>query len=117
MYFDLKVLQNSILSLVSNARLVSIEAPQLFETGESGQVATSFNIYSNSILETVSTLSLRKVYGGIRIRYNNLLDTSTQFPCEMYVFFNDSFDCKPANVSVYSNLSLRGATTLVTRPC
>ena len=89
-------------------------------------MATSFNIYSNSILETVSTLSLRKVYSGIRIRYNNLLDTSTQFPCEMYVFFNDSFDCKPANVSVYSNLndtycfqdlSLRGATTLVTRPC
>ena len=108
-----------------NAQLVSIEAPQLFETGESGQVATSFNVYNNSILETVSIPSLRKVYDGIQIGGNNMLDTSSQFPCEMYVFFNDSFDCKPANVRVYSNLnntycfqdlSLRGATTLVTLP-
>jgi len=110
----------------SNAQLVSIKAPQLFETGKSGQVAPSFNLYGNSILEAVSIPSLRKVYDGIAIGSNNLLDTSTQFPCEMYVFFNDSFDCKPAaTMSVYSNLnniycfqdlSLRGQTTLVTVP-
>ena len=55
-----------------------------------------------------------------------MLDTSSQFPCEMYVFFNDSFDCKPVeSVSVNNNLnntycfqdlSLRGQTTLVTDP-
>jgi len=116
---------NHWLYVANNAQLVSIEAPQLFETGESGQVNPSFYLSYNSILETVSIPSLRKVYDGIQIQSNNLLDTSTQFPCEMYVFFNDSFDCKPANVYVSSNLnntycfqdlSLRGATSLVTVP-
>ena len=109
----------------SNAQLSSIEASLLFETGDSGGISQSMYIFDNDALTTLSFPQLRKVYDEIEIKYNNLLDVSTQLPCEMYVYYNDSFDCSPSTIDITGNatntycfqdLSLRGTTTLTTAP-
>ena len=108
-----------------DAQLSSIEAPLLIETGDSGNTYSSMYVHDNDALTTLSFPQLRKVYDQTYIRYNNLLDISTQIPCEMYVYYNDSFDCSHSTISVSGNatntycfqdLSLRGTTTLITAP-
>ena len=66
-----------------------------------------------------------KVYSTLSLYNNNSLDTSAAFPCEMYVFNNDGFDCSPGEVNVSNNqndsycfqdLSLREDPDLITVP-
>ena len=107
----------------SNNSLKRIKAPLLFETGSSGNRSTSFSIYENDSLTRIEVNSLRKVYDAINIRNNAMLDVSDNFPCEMYVFNNDSFDCSPEGLTISGNatntycfqdLNLRGAPILTT---
>ena len=106
-----------------NHSLKEIKAPLLFETGSSGNRTTSFYINQNDSLTSIEVNSLRKIYDGITIQSNPLFDVSNNFPCEMYVLSNDSFDCSPDTLSVSGNatntycfqdLNLRGDPVLTT---
>ena len=66
-----------------------------------------------------------KVYSSLYIEGNYNLDTATAFPCEMYVFYNDGFDCSPGEVNIggnldnnycFQDLSLRDDSELTTVP-
>ena len=109
----------------NNNSLKQINTPLLFETGNSGNIRSSYYIHNNDSLISVQTNNLRKVYDGIQITRNPLLDLSSNFPCEMYVFNNDSFDCSPASLNISQNatnsycfqdLDLRGDPVLITDP-
>ena len=87
----------------NNSSLHKIKTPLLFETGNSGNRYTSFQIYENDSLSIIEVNNLRKVYDQINIRNNAMFDVSNNFPCEMYVFNNDSFDCSPEGIIIYGN--------------
>ena len=88
----------------NNNNLLSINAPQLFSVGDYIFSGETLVIRSNNQLSSVDFSSLMKVYSKLNVNYNNSLDTSTAFPCGLYVFYNDGFDCSPGEVSVSSNL-------------
>ena len=108
-----------------NPVLTSLSAPQLFSVGDYLFSGTSFEISTNPLLSNLDLSSFRKAYGQFYVYNNNVLDTSTAFPCELYVFYNDGFDCSPGTVGVYGNsdnnycfqdLSLREDSDLTTVP-
>lgn len=122
--FDSLVKTNNQFNVISNGLLTRFAAPQLFETGNDGRDSRSLTISRNGLLNSVEVPSLRKVYDGLEITNNSSLDLNTEFPCEMYVLFNDSYDCNPRGMSISSNannaycfqdLSLRGDPILVTQ--
>jgi hypothetical protein len=107
----------------SNNSLKRIKAPLLFETGSSGPQTASFYIYDNDSLTRIEVNSLRKVYDQITIFNNAMFDVSNNFPCEMYVLNNDSFDCSSGGLTIdrnsintycFQDLTLRGNPTLTT---
>ena len=107
----------------SNPYLKDIILTSFFNTGDSGSENSSFSIGSNQRLENIEVPNLRKVYDRIYIYNNPELDVSQEFPCQLYVLENDSFDCSPDTVTVVNNknnlycfqdLDLRGDPTLVT---
>jgi hypothetical protein len=109
----------------NNNNLLSITAPQLFSVGDYLFQGETLHIWNNDQLSSVDFSSLMKIYSRLNINYNNSLDTSTAFPCEMYVFYNDGFDCSPGEVNVGNNqndsycfqdLSLREDPDLTTTP-
>ena len=109
--------------VLDNNSLKKIKIPRLFETGRSGGVRNSYVINNNDSLTSIEANNMRKIYDGIQITRNPLLDVSSNFPCEMYVFSNDSFDCSPASLSISQNatnsycfqdLDLRGDPILTT---
>ena len=108
-----------------NDSLLSINASQLFSIGDYLFQDLSLHIWDNDQLSSVDFSSLMKVYSTLNLYSNNSLDTSTAFPCEMYVFYNDGFDCSPGEVNVGNNqndsycfqdLSLREDPDLTTTP-
>ena len=108
-----------------NPVLTSLSAPQLFSVGDYLFEGTSLEIISNALLSNLDLSSIRKAYGNIRITNNSSLDSSTAFPCELYVFYNDGFDCSPGTVNVggnldnnycFQDLSLRDDSELTTTP-
>ena len=108
-----------------NDSLLSINASQLFSIGDYLFQDLSLHIWDNDQLSSVDFSSLMKVYSTMNVRNNLALDTSTAFPCEMYVFYNDGFDCSPGEVNVGNNqndsycfqdLSLREDPDLTTTP-
>ena len=110
-------------SVGDNHTLKEVKAPLLFETGSSGSRSTSFSIFDNDSLTRIEVNSLRKVYDGININRNAMLGVSDNFPCEMYVFENDSFDCSPdaltvsgnsTNTFCFQDLNLRGDPIITT---
>ena len=109
----------------NNNNLLSIIAPQLFSVGDYLFQGESLHVWGNTQLSSVDFSSLLKVYSRLNVNYNNSLDTSTAFPCEMFVFYNDGFDCSQGEVNVTSNqndiycfqdLSLRVDSDLTTTP-
>jgi hypothetical protein len=109
----------------NNDNLLSITAPQLFSVGDYLFQGETLHIWDNDQLSSVDFSSLMKIYSRLNVNYNNSLDTSTAFPCEMYVFYNDGFDCSPGEVNVVGNLddnycfqdlSLRQDPDLTTTP-
>ena len=113
------------ISIQYNVSLTSLSAPQLFSVGDYLFGGTSFEINDNNLLSNLDLSSIRKVYGWLYVVNNNSLDTSTAFPCELYVFYNDGFDCSPGGVSVggnlddnycFQDLSLREDPNLTTVP-
>jgi len=109
----------------NNDNLLSITAPQLFSVGDYLFQGETLHIWDNDQLSSVDFSSLMKIYSRLNVNYNNSLDTSTAFPCEMYVFYNDGFDCSPGEVNVINNqnnnycfqdLSLREDPDLTTTP-
>ena len=111
--------------VTSNSLLTSLSAPQLFSVGDYLFSGTSFEIYDNLLLSNLDLSSFRKAYGGLNVVSNSSLDTSTAFPCELYVFYNDGFDCNPGAVNVggnldnnycFQDLSLRDDSDLTTVP-
>ena len=109
----------------NNDNLLSITAPQLFSVGDYLFQGETLHILGNDQLSSVDFSSLMKIYSRLNVNYNNSLDTSTAFPCEMYVFYNDGFDCSPGEVNVVGNLddnycfqdlSLRQDPDLTTTP-
>ena len=122
--FDSLVKTNNLFQVYRNVLLTRLAAPQIFETGSDGIRSQSLSIYENHLLSSIEVPSLRKVYDGLYIRNNLSLDLTTEFPCEMYVLYNDSYDCNPDNLSIGTNannaycfqdLSLRGDPTLATQ--
>jgi hypothetical protein len=112
-------------SFQGNPVLTSLSAPQLFSVGDYLFEGTSLEISSNALLSNLDLSSIRKAYGNIRITNNSSLDSSTAFPCELYVFYNDGFDCSPGTVNVggnldnnycFQDLSLRDDSELTTTP-
>ena len=108
-----------------NSLLTSLSTPQLFSVGDYLFSGTSFEINGNVMLSNLELSSIRKAYGNFDIGNNSSLDTSTAFPCELYVFYNDGFDCNPGAVDVWGNLdnnycfqdlSLRDDSDLTTTP-
>lgn len=108
-----------------NSLLTSLSAPQLFSVGDYLFSGTSLNIGNNTLLSNLDLSSFRKAYGGLNVVSNSSLDTSTAFPCELYVFYNDGFDCNPGAVNVggnldnnycFQDLSLRDDSDLTTVP-
>jgi hypothetical protein len=108
-----------------NSLLTSLSAPQLFSVGDYLFSGTSFDIYNNTLLSNLDLSSFRKAYGYLNVGANYSLDTSTAFPCELYVFYNDGFDCNPGAVNVggnldnnycFQDLSLRDDSDLTTVP-
>ena len=109
----------------NNPALTSLSAPQLFSVGDYLFSGTSFEINGNVMLSNLDLSSIRKAYGNFVIVNNSSLDTSTAFPCELYVFYNDGFDCNPGAVNVggnldnnycFQDLSLRDDSDLTTVP-
>ena len=109
----------------NNPNLSSIIAPQLLSVGDYVFQDLSLHIWSNDQLSYVDFSSLMKVYSRLNVNYNYSLNTSTAFPCEMYVFYNDGFDCSPGEVNVlynqndsycFQDLSLREDPDLTTAP-
>ena len=107
-----------------NNSLLKLDLSQLFETGGNGRQFRSFDIYNNPNLNNINIPEIRKVYDGLFISNNSSLDVSQEFPCELYVFFNDTADCSPVGFTVNGNLnntycfqdlSLRGSPTLITQ--
>jgi hypothetical protein len=97
----------------------------LFSVGDYLFSGNSFEVRYNNVLSNLNLSSFRKAYGQIIITSNDALDTSTAFPCELYVFYNDGFDCSPGTVNVSGNqnnnycfqdLSLREDPDLTTVP-
>ena len=87
-----------------NLSLTSLSVPQLFSVGDYLFGGTSFEINNNTLLSNLDLSSIRKAYGWFSVVNNTSLDTSTAFPCELYVFYNDGFDCSPGGISVGGNL-------------
>lgn len=109
----------------NNPVLTSLSAPQLFSIGDYLFSGTSVEINANTLLSNLDLSSIRKVYGRLYIINNYSLDTSTAFPCELYVFYNDGFDCSPGEVNIggnldnnycFQDLSLRDDSELTTVP-
>jgi hypothetical protein len=109
----------------NNDNLLSINASQLFSVGDYLFEGETLKIRNNAQLLSVDFSSLMKVYSALNLYSNNSLDTSAAFPCEMYVFNNDGFDCSPGEVNVSNNqndsycfqdLSLREDPDLITVP-
>ena len=90
--------------VLRNSLLTSLSAPQLFSVGDYLFGGTSFEISDNTLLSNLDLSSFRKAYGYLTVVNNNSLDTSTAFPCDLYVFYNDGFDCNPGGVGVARNL-------------
>ena len=108
-----------------NLSLTSLSAPMFFSVGDYLFSGQSFNLYRNNLLSNLDLSSFRKAYGQFNVNDNYALDTSTAFPCELYVFYNDGFDCSPGTVNVSGNsdnnycfqdLSLREDPVLTTVP-
>ncbi|MDB2492838.1 collagen-like protein [Flavobacteriaceae bacterium] len=113
------------INIHNNTSLTSLSAPQLFSVGDYLFGTSSFEINANPLLSNLDLPSIRKAYGNFVIVNNSSLDTSTAFPCELYVFYNDGFDCNPGAVNVWGNLdnnycfqdlSLRDDSELTTTP-
>lgn len=113
------------INIYNNTFLTSLSAPQLFSVGDYLFGTSSFEINSNPLLLNLDLPSIRKAYGNFVIVNNSSLDTSTAFPCELYVFYNDGFDCSPGTVNVggnldnnycFQDLSLRDDSDLTTAP-
>lgn len=111
--------------IVYNPVLTSLSAPQLFSIGDYLFSGTSVEINANTLLSNLDLSSIRKVYSRLSIINNYSLDTSTAFPCELYVFYNDGFDCSPGEVNVggnlnnnycFQDLTLRDDSDLTTTP-
>ena len=111
--------------IYNNTSLTSLSAPQLFSVGDYMFSGTSFEIQNNPLLLNLDLPSIRKAYGNFVIVNNSSLDTSTAFPCELYVFYNDGFDCNPGAVNVggnldnnycFQDLTLRDDSDLTTTP-
>ena len=107
----------------NNSSLQQIKTPLLFETGNSGEYSSSYIVYRNDSLTSIQASNLRKVYDRFETSNNPQLDVSNNFPCEMYVFNNDSLDCSPrsilttgnaTNTYCFQDLNLRGAPILTT---
>jgi hypothetical protein len=92
------------INIYNNTSLTSLSAPQLFSVGDYLFGTSSFEINANPLLSNLDLPSIRKAYGNFVIDNNSSLDTSTAFPCELYVFYNDGFDCSPGTVNVGGNL-------------
>ena len=88
----------------NNQALTRVSAPQLFSVGDYLFSGTSVEINGNILLSNLDLSSFRKAYGQFNVYSNNVLDTSTAFPCELYVFYNDGFDCSTGSVNVSNNL-------------
>jgi len=93
-----------LFQIANNPFLTNLSAPMLFSVGDYLFSGTSFEINSNPLLLNLDLSSFRKAYGQFYVYSNNVLDTSTAFPCELYVFYNDGFDCSPGTVGVGGNL-------------
>ena len=113
------------INIHNNTSLTSLSAPQLFSVGDYLFGTSSFEINANPLLSNLDLPSIRKAYGNFVIVNNSSLDTSTAFPCELYVFYNDGFDCNPGAVNVggnldnnycFQDLSLRDDSELTTTP-
>ena len=92
-------------NIANNYALTSLSAPQLFSVGDYMFSGTSFEINGNTLLSNLDLSSFRKAYSGLYVVNNSSLDTSTAFPCELYVFYNDGFDCSPGTFNVGGNLN------------
>ena len=123
--FQQLVNAHRLFQIENNPALASLSAPMLFSVGDYLFSGTSFQINSNPLLSNLNLSSFRKAYGQFNVYNNNVLDTSTAFPCELYVFYNDGFDCSPGTVNVSGNsdnnycfqdLSLRDDSDLTTVP-
>ena len=113
------------INIQNNTSLTSLSAPQLFSVGDYLFGTSSFEINANPLLSNLVLPSIRKAYGNFVIVNNSSLDTSTAFPCELYVFYNDGFDCNPGAVNVggnldnnycFQDLTLRDDSELTTTP-
>ena len=94
------------LQINSNANLLKLDLPRLFETGSDGRDESSFRIFSNQNLSDINAPLLRKVYDNLYVINNNNLDVShVQLPCELYVFINDSYDCNDDDFNISGNLN------------
>ena len=114
---------NHLFEVSDNNSIKQVKTPLLFKTGSFGGVNSSYVIYNNDSINSIQANSLRKVYDGIQIYRNPLLDVSNNFPCEMYVFENDVLDCSPGSLSISQNatnsfcfqdLNLRGDPIITT---
>ena len=93
-----------LFQIENNPSLTNLSAPMLFSVGDYLFSGNSFEVRSNNVLSNLDLSSIRKAYGYLSISSNYALDTSTAFPCELYVFYNDGFDCSPGEVNVGGNL-------------
>ena len=91
-------------SVHDNNSLTSLSAPMLFSVGDYLFDGESFKLNYNTLLSILDFSSFRKAYSYFNVTSNPSLDTSTAFPCELYVFYNDGFDCSPGVVNVSNNL-------------
>lgn len=91
------------LNIYANNNLTDLILPSLITTGSNVFNQNSFYLHSNPLLSNIDLNNLYKVYTEIRVTNNNLLDLN-DFPCNMFIFVNDGFDCTFDTITVNDNL-------------
>jgi hypothetical protein len=91
------------LNIYANNSLTDLILPSLITTGSNVFNQNSFYLHSNPQLNNIDLNNLYKVYTEIRVTNNNLLDVNN-FPCNLFVFVNDGFDCTFDTITINDNL-------------
>ena len=91
------------LNIYANNNLTDLILSSLITTGSNVFNQNSFYLHSNPLLSNIDLDNLYKVYTEIRVTNNNLLDLN-DFPCNMFIFVNDGFDCTFDTITVNNNL-------------
>ena len=91
------------LYIYANNNLTDLIIPSLITTGSNVYNQNSFYLHSNPLLSSIDLNNLNKVYTEIRVTNNNLLDVN-DFPCNLFIFVNDGFDCTFDTITINDNL-------------